>query len=894
MKPKSYKSAPDLGQKRSEPQKSIVIAQLAIFKLALRNMITRRLRTLLTLGGIVLGVAVVLAINITNDSTLDSVRTVFDEASGKAHLVITTSDVIPQAYPFAILKQVQRRPGIVIAAPSINQTTLTTKQADEWGLTISIAGTSGANDLLVMGIDPEIDPQVRNYKLAQGQWLSKKEKRAYQALLVKDYAATEAYQIGDDLEIFINDNRVVSLEIVGFIAKQGPGLQNEGAVAIIPLDTAQRLFDLSSDINQIDLILETSIAENPTALAKTKNELQTDLGEDFSVLYPASRGDLVARQLANYQLGLTFFSAMSLFVGAFLIYNTFTMTIVERTREIGMLRTLGMYRRQIGALVLTEALLLGILGSLFGVGFGLLMARGLMRTMRAISGSEVSALHIPADGLIWALLVGLGVTLISALLPALKASQVSPLEALRVTASPPEPLLGASGWLVGVLLITLAYIAIYLLPLPEILQVPVGFASVFILLLGATLLVPITVNPLERIIRPVIKAVYRGEGQLGASNVRRAKARTALTVAALMIGIAMIIGIQTMTQSFESDLNHWVTTALGGDLYVRSPQPMREELGARLLAEDTVAAVSPTTFYRTRHIPPDGDPKKFDPILWVGIDPISYPQVGTYVFSDPATDQAQVLTRLAQGGAVIISTNLAERYAIGPGETITFETRHGHQSFEIIAVVVDFSSQGFTINGSRADVERYFGRRKVDQFVLKLKPGVDIPATGEMLEERHHKTHHIVVETSHDFRQRVNEVTRQAFALFDVLGWIGVIIAALGVINTLMMNVFERQREVGGLRSLGMTRAQVARMILAESGTMGFIGGIFGIAFGLALSRIFILGIQGIAGYALQYQFPPETLLISAVIALLVSQGAALYPAWKASRVRIVEAIQHE
>ncbi len=857
-------------------------------------MTTRKLRTLLTLSGIVLGVAVVLAINITNDSTLDSVRMVFDEASGKAHLVITDSSAIPESFAASALKQVERTPAVIAAAPSINQITLTTNQASNWNLELSIAGTSGTNDLLVMGVDPEIDQLVRDYKLVAGVWLPKKERRPFKALLVKDYAEEEGYQVGDDLEILVSNNAPESLEIVGLIAKQGPGLQNEGAVAVIPLDTAQRLFDLSDAIDQIDVVLEPAIADNPTNLNQTKTRMQTNLGSSFSVLFPASRGDIVAHQIAFYQLGLSFFSAVALFVGAFLIYNTFTMTVVERTREIGMLRTLGMYKRQIGLLVLTEALLLGSLGSVLGLGFGLVMARGLMRSTRAISGSEVISTAIPLDGLAWALLVGLGVTLVSAILPAIKASRVSSLEALRITATPPEPLLGASGWLVGSALVLMAYITIYFVPVPDSLQVPVGFTSIFVLLLGATLVVPVTINPLERIIRPVIKGVYQGEGRLGASNVRRAKARTALTVAALMIGIAMIIGIQTMTRSFETDLDHWVQTAIGGDLYVRSPQPMRPELGTRLLAEDGVKAVSPASFYYTRRVPPDGDPEKFDRIRWTGIDPATYQQVGRFVFEDPTTDQAAVLTRLAQGGAVVISTNLADRYKIGPGDTITLETRRGQQIFEVAGVIISFTSQGFSVSGSRVDTERFFGHKKVDQFILALEPDADIVATGKLLEERHGKTQHIVAETTQDFRQRVNDVSSQAFALFDVLGMIGVIIAALGVINTLMMNVFERQREVGGLRSLGMTRLQVARMILAESGTMGFIGGVFGIVFGLALSRIFLLGIEGIAGYSLQYHFPPETLLISVVIALLVSQGAALYPAWKASRIRIVEAIQHE
>ncbi len=869
-------------------------SQQTIFRLALRNLFARKLRTLLTLGGIVLGVAVVLAINITNDSTLDSVRTVFDEASGKAHLVITDSSPAPEEFPASVLRQVERVPGVVVTAASVNRTTLTVQQADEWGLALSVVGATGANDILVMGVQPDVDRLVREYDIVEGQWLPKKERRAYQALLVRDYADAEGYKIGDDLEILVEDNLEESLKIVGFIARQGPGLQNDGAVAVVPLDTAQRLFGISGSIDQIDVILTTDIAENASALSSTRKEMQAGLGSNYLVQYPAARGDIVARQLQSYQLGLSFFSAVALFVGAFLIYNTFTMTVVERTREIGMLRTLGMLRRQIGGLVLTEAVLLGIIGSVLGVGFGMVLARGLMRSVRVISGTDALAMTVPLDGLAWSLLVGLGVTLTSAVLPAIKASKISPMEALRIIAKPPQPLLGESGWMAGVVAVAVALFIIYFVPLPEAVEAPIGFASVFVLLLGATLIVPATVGALERAVRPLISGIYKGEGQLGASNVRRAKARTTLTVAALMIGIAMIIGIQTMTTSFETEIDHWVQSALGGDLYVRSPQPMREEFGTRLLAEEAVAAVSPITFARTRRVPADGDPDKFDNVLWVGIDPANYSQVASYVFDDPATDQAAVLARLSKGGAVIISTTLADRYNVGPGDSITMETRRGHQEFEIAAVVAEFTRQGYTINGSRADVERFFGRKKADQFILKLKPGRDIPATGELLEARHGTRYHIAVETTQDFRQRVNAVTRQSFALFDVLGMIGVIIAALGVINTLLMNVFERQREIGGLRSLGMTRRQVARMIMAESGAMGFIGGVYGIAFGLVLSNIFIKGIEGVAGYKLSYHFPPQTLAISVVIALLVSQGAALYPAWKASRVRIVEAIQHE
>jgi putative ABC transport system permease protein len=671
-------------------------------------------------------------------------------------------------------------------------------------------------------------------------------------------------------------------------------MQNNGAVAIVPIGAAGAILNVGSDINQIDVLVEPSIAETPRRLEELKSQLAETLGQRYQVLYPAARGAVVSKMLASYQLGLSFFSAVALFVGAFLIYNTFTMTVVERTREIGMLRTLGMTRLQVTLLILAEAALLGGIGSTAGVGFGILLSRGLMRSMGAVTATEITSITIPIGGLLTSLLVGLGVTLASAALPAWRARSISPLEALRVTARPQSVPLGRYGWLVGAGLIGAAYLALYRIPFRPEVQYPVGATSIFILLLGATLAVPITIGVFERLLRPVLAFIYRGEGQLGASNIRRAKARTALTVAALMVGIAMVIGIQALTTSFEIDIDNWVQTAIGGDLYVRSPIPMREEFGQRLQGEPTVQAVSPVTFHRVRRVPPNQAPEETDTLLFVAIDPETYPQVASFVFEDPEANLEAALIELATGDALLISTTLADRYGLVTGDKLRLETRRGARDFRVAGVVVDFTSQGYVINGSRADLARYFGESTADEFILALKPGIGAQAEADRLEERYGRSRHIAVETATDFRAKVSNLTAQAFALFDVLGLIGVIIAALGVVNTLMMNVFERQREIGGLRSLGMTKVQVARMVLAESGAMGIIGGLFGTVFGFFLSQVFLLGLEVIGGYTVNYNLPPLALAISLVIALVVSQGAALYPAWRAATVRIIESIQHE
>jgi putative ABC transport system permease protein len=864
----------------------------SFLRFAFRNMWGRKSRTLLTIIGIVLGVAVVLAIAITNESTLASIRRIFDEASGRAHLVVNSNSVMGDPFDGSALIRVSKAPGVLQAAPSVSQKTLLAADADEWGLTFSVAGASSANDLLIFGVDPALDRVVRDYEVVAGGLLPG-DADAYVALLVQDYADEKGLKVGDDLTILISD-RAESFRIVGLIRKAGPGMQNNGAVAVVPINAAQAIFDLGSDLSQIDVLVDPDIAQSPRRLDELKSQLSQTLGQDYQVLYPAARGAVVSKMLASYQLGLSFFSAVALFVGAFLIYNTFTMTVVERTREIGMLRTLGMTRSQITLLVLAEAMLLGSIGSLVGVGFGVLLSRGLMRSMGVVTATEITQITIPIDGLLTSLLIGLGVTLASASLPAWRARDISPLEALRVTAKPQSVPLGRYGWLVGIGLIIGAYLALYRIPFRPEVQYPVGATSVFTLLLGATLAVPITIGAFERLLRPMLTAVYQGEGRLGASNIRRAKGRTALTVAALMVGIAMIIGIQALTTSFEIDIDNWVQTAIGGDLYVRSPIPMREDFGRRLEADPTVTAVSPVTFHLVRRVPPNQSPEDADTLLFVAIDPETYPQVASFVFEDPDANLSEALARLTAGDALLISTTLADRYDLATGETLRLETRRGEYDFQVAGVVVDFTSQGYVVNGTRADLARYFGEDTADEFILALEPGSSAQTEAERLEERYGRSRHISVETATDFRAKVSSLTAQAFALFDVLGLIGVIIAALGVVNTLMMNVFERQREIGGLRSLGMTRVQVARMVLAESGAMGIIGGLFGTVFGFFLSQVFLLGLEVIGGYTVNYNLPPTALAVSLVIALVVSQGAALYPAWRAATVRIIEAVQNE
>ncbi|MBN1667567.1 MAG: ABC transporter permease, partial [Anaerolineales bacterium] len=591
--------------------------------LALRNMRTRLGRTLLTLLGIVLGVAVVLAIQITNQSTLDSIRQVFDRAAGQADLLVVPTGATGDGITPDLLAELEVLDGVQVAAPAVMAQTWLAAEASSWQIAFTASGTAAGNVLQLYGIDPTIDQQVRVYELSGGRMPYPEE---YEAILPASFAAEKDLSIGDDLVILtpLGNER---LEIVGLLADQGVALLNGGVVAFAPLPVVQELFALGDEVAEVSLRTEAEISTAPKALQAFKEQLEAQLPQGSRAVYPAARGQLVSRMLATYQQGLSFFSMIAIFVGAFLIYNTFSMTIVERTREIGMLRAIGMSRRKVIGMVLAEALFLALIGSLIGLAAGVVLARGLMTMTGAIVDTGEQAFTISRQGILQSLLVGLGVTLGAALLPAIQAARTSPLTALRVRARSGEHI-RPTVWLAGLTLIFVGWAMLYKLEWRPAAQFPMGSSAILLILLGATLTVPLVVVLLERATRPLATILYGNEGRIGTSNVRRSVGRTTLTVASLMVALAMVIGIGSLAHAFEQDMASWVETALGGDLYVRSPLVMRTSFGRQLENLPGVAAVSAARYINVRVAPEEipADSPEDDTMIFIAIDPNTFRQ----------------------------------------------------------------------------------------------------------------------------------------------------------------------------------------------------------------------------------------------------------------------------
>lgn len=861
------------------------------FFLALRNIRARRWRTLLTMLGIVLGVAVVLAIQLTNETTLQSLRQVFDRATGQASLLVLPENREGKTLSQDLLDSLLRMKGMQAAAPTIRVQTLPAGRSESWQIAFSMTGIASGNVFTLYGVDPVVDPQVRVYQLSAGRMPNPNQN---EVLVPQKYADEERLRLGNYLEVLVPGG-AARLRIVGLLADEGVALLNDGQVGFAPLKIVQELFERRGELDEIALRIDPEISEQPRSLETLKQRLERLVGEEGEVVYPGGRGELVSQMLATYQFGLTFFSIISIFVGAFLIYNTFSMTIVERTREIGMLRAIGMSRLGILRSVLAEALLLSLVGSALGLVAGFALARGLVNILGdVVTSTDPNALSVPARSLVQSLGVGIGVALLASLAPALRAAQVSPLEAMRARSRSRERI-ASSVWQAGLLLIAAGWIMIYQISWPQAIASRVGSAAILMVLLGATLTIPLAAPHLERVTRRIAARFFGNEGAIGSANIRRAVGRTSLTVASLLVSLTMIISIDSLAYSFEADITGWIDSVLGGDLYVRSAVPMRESFAGQLKNVPGVAVVTPTRVFRVR-VAKDSLPPGVaeDWFYFNALDPATFRQVAEMEFAANQGDTNQIWSRFARGGSIFISNIVAERYQLKQGDTIYLVTRRGIRAFNVAAEVLDFTGQSGLVYGSYADMHAWFAEQGADRFTLKVAPGYAIPEVAQKIEARYKERRHISIQTTQDFKESILDLVNEAFRLFDVLSLIGMIIGGLGVVNTLTMNVIERQQEIGGLRSLGMTRRQVVRMVLAEAMAMGAMGTVYGLACGYFLSLVLVRGMNQMVGYDLTYAFTPQPFLIGILIATGATQLAALYPARRAAGVNIVEAIKHE
>ncbi len=840
--------------------------------LAWRSLVARRLRTLLTTAGIGLGVGVLFAALLANAAVDASVARTVSTLLGNAQLRVDAFQEI--GLSDATVEAVRGTPGVAVAAPRIERRTYLQPPQ---GTSVPLR-----SPVTVLGIDPALDPQVHPMTPVQGSVFAP---GSAGALISEALAQQDGLGLGSPITLLGPFSPESSrFTVSGILAGAGPLPTSGDRIVVIPIAAARAMFGLSG-ATRIDLLLAPG-ADPDTVAGALEARIRT---QPYLLSAPGDVTAALQASTSDFQATAALIAALSLFVGAFLIFNTLSMSVVERVREVALLRAAGASRGQVQNLVFLQAITVGIAGSLLGLLFGWLLALWLVGGIAA-SGGAVGTVPIGSVAVTWlsvvlAFGVGLIVTIAAALEPAWRAGRISPVEALRQRPDLRRAQAARLRWLVGVF----AVVGIAGLLVWPRSTYGAGFGSSFVvyaLLLAVTLVSPIILPALGRLAGLPFALVLRAEERLARGTLLRERSRTALTVGSLTIGLAMIVALAAVGQNDRAAASAWLTQVVPGDELVTSIRPIAASEGVQQELA-TIAGVARVTPIARFDLASEG--KRIDGAAMVGADILADGRL-TFVSGDRATALAQ----FDAGGLVLLPRSQADRLHLKLGDEMAFTTEDGSTLQLRVGGVIERSlpgRAGESLLVSWSDATSHFGVLGADAYAVRFQPGQE--ERGRALIERTANELALEQASIEAIQGAAGATLDRVFTLFDALAAIAVIVAGLGIVNTLAMNVLERVREIGVLRALGMTRRQVWRMVVVEAGILGVIGVVLGILTGIAIGAVMIGLASGTAGIAV-IQVPWLVLGLVALYGIAVAMLAAAYPARVAARMSIVQAVQFE
>lgn len=823
--------------------------------------------------GIALGVAVLYAALATNSAIESAVDDTVRATLGRGDLRVAA--FTETGLTRSTVDAIGLTPGVLVAAPEIERRTYLQPGPGS-------VSTGLRPPVTVLGVDPRLDPQLHDITIIEGTPLVPGDPGA---VVSERLARDDGLGVGDAITLgSVVDPAQSTLRIVGITAGDGRLAGGDGRLVLIPLDLAGTLY-AAAGVNRVDVIVaEGSTTEQVTAALEERIRSQP-----YTVARPADIAASLRAATADFQATTGLIAAVALFVGAFLIYNTLSMTLAERFREIALLRAAGATRRQVAWLIVLQALVLGLAGAVLGVVIGHLLAvwlSGAFAGQAAALGGVAPA--TPAfESVPVALAIGVGilVTLASALEPAWRASRVSPIDSLRRHRNA-APVAGARlAWL-GVVFLIVGVAGLVLWPGDRGGAGLLRSLGVYALLLLATLLSPIILPLLGRAAGLPFAAVLRAEERLARGAIVRDPARTALTVGALSVGLSMIVAVGAVAQSDRRAAAAWLAEVLPGDLLLTSIRPIAAEEG---LEEEFRALPG------VLHASPIGrfdlaiDGRRVDAAAVRGSELLAD---GRLRFA--AGDPRAALIAIDSGRSVILPRSVASRMGIAVGAPITALGADGSAVALTVAGIAERTipgSGGETVLLGWDSATSIFGLLGADAFAVRFAPGQE--ASARPLVESTARQLALEPRPLDDALGVVSETLGRLFSVFDVLAAIAVVVAGLGIVNTLTMSVLERVREIGVLRAAGMTRHQIWRMVVVEAGVIGLAGAILGIVLGLVVAG-FMLAIAGGPSLAASLDPPWAVMGLALVLGIAVSMLAASYPARLASRMSIVQAVQFE
>ena len=850
-----------------------------------RYIISRPWQTALSVLGITLGVAIVVAIDLGNQSAKHAFSLSSDAVSGKAtHRIVGG----PGGLPEDVYRVLRVELGVRASAPVVE------------GYAYLPEETYNGGALRLLGIDPLADSQFRPYTRSSPQvGRANAPVRNVASLLVTPNSALVSVetakelglQAGDSVNLRISDKPQM-VKIAGLITPRN-SLSSETLknLVITDISTAQELIGNEGRLSHIDLIV-SSDENGDESLARIRRVLPAEA----TLVSSTTRSETIDELTSSFDDNLFVISLLGLIVGAFLIYNAMAFSVVQRRPVIGALRALGVTRQQIFALVLSEALVIGLVSSVMGVLLGIVIGRGILNIITQTITDlffvvSVQELSIPVWSLVKGALLGLFATLAAAFVPALEATGVSARETLSRSHLEERfrgavPLASAAG-------IALAAIGVALILIPAK-SLILAFTGIGALVLGYAMLTPLCVILFSKALAPPMRAIFGSMGALAARGIAASISRTAVAIAALAVAISITISIDTMVQSFRGTVVQWLDNSLGSDLYI-SPTSFNSQGGAtglspqfveRIRAVDAVASVR--TVRNARVNSPSGEVE----LLAFDTSYDGFVRYNSFKEGSPAL----IWDDLQSGDAVAVSEPYAYHNDKSIGSTIRLHTSEGERKFRIAGIYYDYrnSANGKVMMSSSA-YNRYWDDANVTGIGVTAADGVAVRDLKTAISRAIGNAAEIEIRSNAELKAAALEVFERSFAITSVVHALSIAVAFVGVLSALMAMQMERSTEFGTLRAIGFTPKQVWLMFTTQTGMMGIAAGLLAVPLGLIQGAVLIFVVNRRSfGWSMDMEIYPMMLAQAVVIAAAAALLASVYPAFRMSRSSPAEVLHEE
>ena len=842
--------------------------------LILRPILRESMRTILTILGIAVGVAVVVAIALSNQSALRAFQESVDAVAGRANYMIVSDvglneDVLVKLQPFW--------PKGVRFAPVIDVEGM----ADVAPQPLPIR---------LLGVDLLSDLHFRDYRYASVVTSEHESAATYLSLFRDDsvvipatFAHEHGLKLGSPLTLDFKGIRR-TMTVRGLLEAHGPATAFNGAIAIADIAAAQASFGFEGRLTRIDLIVpDESLVRDIARVLPSSARIER----------PARRNERVEKMLRAFRVNLFALAGVALLVGMFLVYNTVLISILRRRRDVGVLKTLGTSARQIFGAFILEGFVFGLAGSALGIALGRglawLILRMIGRTINALYVSSTPEAIVLTPAIIAAgVAVGTILSLLSAIQPSIEAAQLRP----NLLFSNLRKIQRRGSQVV--IAIACFIVAALLSRLPAWNGIAVaGYIAVLFVVAGFSALAPMIVTAASNLLRAPYRALFGIVGELASATIPASLRRTSIASAALSLAIGMMVAVALMVGSFRETVRVWVDQTVSSDLWLRPSKGLSNADAAvfpNAISADLAKVPFIAAFDRAR-----GRGAAYgDATITIASGDLGVvARFGDLPMITPRS--AEALQNAVTQNGVLVSESLALKYEKSVGDEITLTTLHGLHRFPITGVYRDYSNDRGVAVMDRALYTNLFGDDTINTVVIYLKPGITRDAARKQLEAMFGPKYHAFVVTNSEIRGEVMKIFDQTFLITYALLAVAIVVAVLGVINTLAALILERTRDLALLRVLGMSIAQVRRMLVLESSVLGLTSTVAGLAMGYVLSWILIYVINKQSfGWTIAFHTPVRLIAASLAVTFIASLLAGLVPSRLARRIDLASAMKAE